>query len=185
MAKAKTKAAKLKVFRTVIGFHDAYVAAPTKKAALAAWGSSKDLFGRGIAEQVTDEELMAEPLAAPGTVIKRLRGTEAEQIAALPADKPKKQRLADGAAETAPSAKKAKKAKPRPSRAALDAAEAAIARAEEQNAEALAAIVRREKALAEEKSDLRREQEEAFARLEQVRDEAQASYERAIDDWRD
>jgi hypothetical protein len=29
--------AKLKVFRTPIGFHDAYVAAPSKKAALAAW----------------------------------------------------------------------------------------------------------------------------------------------------
>ena len=74
----------LKVFRTPIGFHDAYVAVPTKKAALAAWGSTRDLFARGIAELVTDPALTAEPLAAPGTVIKRSRGTTAEQIAALP-----------------------------------------------------------------------------------------------------
>ena len=30
---------KLKVYRTPIGFHDAYVAAPSQKAALDAWGS--------------------------------------------------------------------------------------------------------------------------------------------------
>lgn len=29
---------KLKVYRTPIGFHDAYVAAPSQKAALKAWG---------------------------------------------------------------------------------------------------------------------------------------------------
>ncbi|MEG8017904.1 hypothetical protein [Sphingomonas sp. LR55] len=65
------RAQKLKVYRTVAGFHDAYVAAASQKAALAAWGSDKDLFARGIAEQVTDDALTAEPLAAPGTVIKR------------------------------------------------------------------------------------------------------------------
>ncbi len=32
-------ARKLKVFRTPAGFHDAYVAAPSRKAALAAWGA--------------------------------------------------------------------------------------------------------------------------------------------------
>lgn len=75
---------KLKVFRTPIGFHDAYVAAPSRKAALEAWGSDSDLFARGIAEPVTDPELAREPLQNPGQVIRRLRGTEAEQIAALP-----------------------------------------------------------------------------------------------------
>ncbi|RZM24604.1 MAG: hypothetical protein EOP67_46290 [Sphingomonas sp.] len=78
------RAGKLKVYRTAAGFHDAYVAAPSQKAALAAWGSEHDLFARGIAELVTDADLAAEPLASPGVVIKRSRGTTAEQIAALP-----------------------------------------------------------------------------------------------------
>ena len=74
---------KLKVFRTPIGFHDAYVAAPSQKAALQAWGTDSDLFARGLAEQVAEPELMEEPLESPGKVIKRLRGTKEEQIAAL------------------------------------------------------------------------------------------------------
>eukprot|EP01035_Chromulina_nebulosa_P046785 gene46785-63390_t len=53
----------LKVFRTPIGFHDAYVAAPSRKAALQAWGSDADLFARGMAEIVTDPALTAGPLA--------------------------------------------------------------------------------------------------------------------------
>ena len=73
----------LKVFRTSTGFHDAYVAAPSQKAALAAWGTDSNLFTQGLAEQVSDEALMAEPLAQPGVVIKKLRGTEAEHFAAL------------------------------------------------------------------------------------------------------
>ena len=36
--------AKLKVFRTAIGFHDAYVASPSRAAALRAWGADTDLF---------------------------------------------------------------------------------------------------------------------------------------------
>lgn len=46
-------ARKLKVFRTSIGFHDAYVSAPSRKAALEAWGAGKDLFAIGSAELVT------------------------------------------------------------------------------------------------------------------------------------
>jgi len=151
------------------------------QAALAAWGSTKDLFGRGIAEQVTDEALMVEPLAAPGTVIKRLRGTEAEQIAALPKDKPKR-KAADPKSE-AP-ATKSKKQMPRPSRADLDAAERAIEAAESKHEAALAGIARREKALAEQKRALRAEQDEAMAALERARDEAEAAYGAEMEAWR-
>jgi len=79
MAKAK----KLKVFRTPIGFHDAYVAAPSRKAALEAWGSDGDLFAQGLAEVVTDPKLTKKALARPGEVIRMRRGTEAEQLRAL------------------------------------------------------------------------------------------------------
>ena len=65
----------LKVYRMAVGFHDAYVAAPSQKAAAEAWGSDIAVFARGEAELVTDPKLMEEPLANPGKVIKRLRGT--------------------------------------------------------------------------------------------------------------
>lgn len=73
----------LKVYRTPIGFHYAYVAAPSQKAALPAWGSDSDLFAQKIVEQVTDPELMKEPLAKPGEIIRKLRGTADEQVEAL------------------------------------------------------------------------------------------------------
>ena len=112
------RAQKLKVYRTPIGFHDAYVAAPSQKAALKAWGSDANLFARGVAEQVTDAALTKEPLAHPGQVIRKLRGTAEEQLAALPAQRAK-------AGKPKPTPKP--KPKPRPSRDALDAAEKAIA----------------------------------------------------------
>jgi hypothetical protein len=78
---AKTK--KLKVFRTPIGFHDAYVAAPSMKAALEAWGSSTNLFSQGAAELVTDPKLTKAPLARPGEVVRVPRGSEGEHFKAL------------------------------------------------------------------------------------------------------
>ena len=74
---------KLKVYRTPIGFHDAFVAAPNQKAALDAWGAKTNLFARDLAEEVTDPKLTRTPLGDPGKVIKVLRGSEAEQLAAL------------------------------------------------------------------------------------------------------
>jgi len=47
----------LKVFRTPIGFHDAYVAAPSQKAALEAWGTDTNLFEAGAAELDTEPKL--------------------------------------------------------------------------------------------------------------------------------
>lgn len=102
------RATKLKVYRTPIGFHDAYVAAPSQKAALVAWGSDADLFARGIAERVVDPKLVREPLTKPGTVIKRSRGTTAEQLAALPPDKPRKP-----VAKSEPATEQATKANPK------------------------------------------------------------------------
>lgn len=78
-----SRAQKLKVYRTPIGFHDAYVAAPSQKAALEAWGTEANLFAQGLAEQITDPALSAEPLSSPGQVIRKLRGSKGEQVAAL------------------------------------------------------------------------------------------------------
>ena len=45
---------RLKVFCASSGFHDAVVAAPSKPAALKAWGAKTDLFSMGVAKLVTD-----------------------------------------------------------------------------------------------------------------------------------
>ncbi|RHW18650.1 hypothetical protein D1610_00300 [Sphingomonas gilva] len=168
-------ARKLKVFRTPIGFHDAYVAAPSQKAALEAWGSDHDLFARGVAERVTDAQLSAEPLANPGKIIKRMRGTAAEQKAALAGD--------DGGKVTKPAAK-AKRA-PHPSRAGLDAAEAAIEAAERRHRAERAALAREEKALAARRRKLDKAQSNEAGRLEQARERADAAYRRALARWRE
>ncbi len=125
---------KLKVYRTPIGFHDAYIAAPSQKAALEAWGSDANLFARGLAEVVTDEALMREPLEHPGKIIKRLRGSKDEHLAAFPAGGPKQRRdEAESVLSTRPPgrvafskaspAKPKSKPGPRPSREALEVAE--------------------------------------------------------------
>lgn len=173
------KAAKLKVFRTATGFHDAYVAAPSKKAALAAWGSKKDLFGRGAAELVTDDRLTAEPLANPGKVIKRSRGTAAEQFAALPADAPTPPKAKTAGRVAAPP----KPRKPKPSRAPLDAAEAAIAAADKKYRSKLAGLAERQAALTREKQMIEAEHAADKDRLERVREKAGDAYDSAIADW--
>jgi hypothetical protein len=55
-------ARQLKVICTPIGFHDAYVATPSQKAALEGWGSDANLFPRGMAAIVTDPMLTKEPI---------------------------------------------------------------------------------------------------------------------------
>ncbi len=116
---AKPKKQMLKVFRTPFGFHDAYVAAASQKAALEAWGSESNLFASGTAERVIEPELMKGPLDRPGEVIKVLRGSRDEQVAALgeAAGKPEKEgrpRIKSGVTKTE---------RPKPSRASLDETE--------------------------------------------------------------
>ena len=137
-------ARKLKVFRTPIGFHDAYVAAPSQKAALQAWGTNTDLFARGVAEQVTDAALMEEPLAHPGEVIRKTRGTVDDHMAALPAN-PK--RKPPDATDAPPAETRRTKPKPRPSRSKLDQAEQAIDEAEQRYDAARRDLAAREAAL--------------------------------------
>jgi len=166
---------KLKVFRTPTGFHDAYVAAPSRKAALAAWGSDADLFARGVAEEVTEPGLMAEPLARPGEVIRLSRGDLPAQLKALgprrrkavPAGKPGK---AAGKA-----ARKPRRERP-PSREKVAAAEAALAEARQRHA--------RETGAAEAQlAALRVRHARETARLERVRDRAREAYRSALANW--
>lgn len=162
---------KLKVFRMPIGFEDAYVAAPSRKAALEAWGATHDQFARGIAEEVTDPKLAKEALAHPGEVIRKSRGDLASQLKALP-PKPKK-----GAAkpQDVPTAKPAKP-KPPPSRAKLDAAEAALREARARHEAEL------RKAEAELEA-LRGGQAKELAKLTAKRDAARDAFRAALEKW--
>jgi hypothetical protein len=194
------RATKLKVYRTVAGFHDAYVAAPSQKAALKAWGSDRDLFARGVAEQVTDPALTAEPLAAPGTVVKRSRGTSAEQIAALPdpqPDTPERDASTGKARAKSPSPGSAgaksksppkppprAKPDPKPSGTALDAAEETLAAVKADYAGRERALAAREAALARERRAFDRDRAAALDAAQTVRDDAQARYDAALRTWR-
>lgn len=183
-----TRAQKLKVFRTPIGFHDAYVAAPSQKAALEAWGSDTNLFASGAAERVEDPELTSEPLANPGKVIRRVRGTLAEHMAALPKDSPRRAAKSDGTrplAQEKPDrpARKAKP-KPRPDRSPLDRAEAELAEAEARHRDARAALERRQAELDRERRKLETEQARERRALQSRLDKVRDKYERAMRAWR-
>ncbi|HTM95268.1 MAG TPA: hypothetical protein VL100_05575 [Croceibacterium sp.] len=165
---------KLKVFRTAIGFHDAYVAAPSRKAALAAWGADADLFARGVAEEVTDAKLAREPLAHPGEVIRVSRGGLADHLKALPK---RKANAAAGTAEKEPAKpRRAAKPKPPPKRDKVDAAEKALAGARRTQQAAVATLERTLDAL-------RAKQATERARLERERDAAREAYRKALDRW--
>jgi hypothetical protein len=165
----------LKVYRTPIGFHDAYVAAPSQKAALEAWGADADLFARGIAEIVTDPRLMKEPLAKPGVVIRKARGTAAEHIDALP--KPKSKGRSAGTRRAAsPKA-------PRPDKANMAAAEKALSDAESRQGGERQVIAKREQKLADDKRKLERAHEKEMRALQRSFDRAKEEYQRAMRAW--
>lgn len=178
-------ARKLKVFRTPTGFHDAYVAASSRKAALKAWGTDVDLFARGAAEEVADPDLMEEALSRPGEVIRKARGTTEEHFTALP-DKPSRSNKKDDAAPTKTKTKAKAKAKPkrRPSRVKLDEAEQAIEVEDDRYEAARRALADREAALRAERQALDAEHERERKQLEDRRSEQETRYKRAVKTWR-
>ena len=97
---------KLKVFCTTSGFYDHVVAAPSRPAALKAWGARTDLFSMGVARQVDDPKIKEKALERPGEVIRLKRS--------------------GGKAEAVPMTRK-QKATRKPSRAKLSSAEKRLA----------------------------------------------------------
>jgi chromosome segregation ATPase len=172
----------LKVFRTPIGFHDAYVAAPSRKAALEAWGADSNLFAQGIAEEVTEPKLTEEPLARPGEVIKKARGSAEEHLAAADAIPRRKPKQADESGSAPP--KKAAEPKPKPSRAELDAAEEALEKAEKKQRKTVRKLDERIQQLERERRELQRSQEAERDKLAEKRDRVRAAYEQAMEAWR-
>jgi hypothetical protein len=149
---------KLKVFQAQFGFYDTVVAAPSRAAALRAWGIRQDLFASGEAKETTDAAAIAAATAQPETPLRRAVGStdpfalEPTSLPKVP-DAPKK-----AAAKPLAKSKPAAPAKPPANRSKLDAAE-----------KALRALDERRKA---EEADLRREEDELEAR----REASQAAY---------
>ena len=176
MAKAKRKT-RLKVFSTPIGFHDALVAAPSQKVALDAWGAGTNLFSQGSAHVVTDPKLTKVPLEHPGQVVKVLRGSEAEQLAALDRQKPPARSKARKA-EVLP--KKTRKRARKPSRTGLARAESALERLETTQASELARLDKQIKALEERRRHLQRRQERERDEARERAEDERAKYNAAI-----
>lgn len=167
----------LKVFRTTIGFHDAYIAAPSKAAALRAWGASTDLFAMGAAEAVTDPALTAAPLAEPGTVIRLSRGSVPDHLAAE----------ADRSANNEPSTvsiRKRSKPKPLPSRAKVDAADALLAKAQAECERALEKLDAQVVKLRDRRAATQADHQLTIKALKAKRDAADEAYQNAVDRWR-
>ena len=118
---------KLKVFQAQFGFHDTVVAAPSRAAALRAWGFKQDLFASGDATLSTDADAISAATARPGTTLRRAVGSSdpfALEPASLPkvpdAPRPKTVKPPTMAPAAAPE-------RPRADRTRLNAAETALA----------------------------------------------------------
>ena len=183
---ASGRGRKFKVFRTPIGFHDAYVAAPSRTAALEAWGADSNIFAQGIAEEVTDPALMEEPLARPGEVIRRARGSAEEHVAAADSQRPAKKeggsRIKENRPSLRPSPAKRERRK-KPSREELDAAEEALEKAERKQRKAFGRIDEQIQKLERERRDLQRKHERERDELADEVERARSAYRRAMRDW--
>jgi hypothetical protein len=169
---------KLKVYSTPIGFHDALVAAPSQKAALEAWGANTNLFSQGSAHVVTDPKLTKVPLEHPGQVVKVLRGTHAEQLAAL-AEKDRPKRKSEPEPEIV--RRKPKKRPPKPNRSALTRAEQALEKLRARQENELGRVENEIAALETRRRELQRRHEEQRDKAKQQIDDQRARYETALD----
>jgi hypothetical protein len=90
----------LKIFRSHIGFYDIIIAAPSMKAAAAAWGASPRIFQQGFAAETDERGAVKAALAEPGIVLRRPFGTngpykkQPEPIPAPKADPHRKKKAA-------------------------------------------------------------------------------------------
>lgn len=172
--------ARLKVFRADLGFFETIVAAPSQKAALAAWGVNQDLFKEGAAKVTTDPAAVDAASAQPGVVLRRGAGTsdpfrpESEPPTSLPKPpdlpKPPKPPPAKGSPP---------KPKPPPDRSKLTAAEKALADREGRFDEDLESLAERRRELDAREAELRARMDKDRTALQAAVDRARTAYTRA------
>lgn len=130
----------LKVFKTHIGFHDLIVAAPSMKAAAAAWDASPRLFAQGFAEQTQEPDAVKAALAQPGVVLRRPHGqagaykTQPDKPAAPKVTASQKQKAAKAEAERHRKEEKERRAREAAEKRAKQAAKNELADIEEEEA---------------------------------------------------
>lgn len=159
----------LKVFSTSAGFYEAVVAAPSRKAALAAWGVHDDLFASGAAQEVDDPQRVAAALAAPGEIVR-----VPIDLGVIPASLP--QPRPSGKAVRV---RQAPKPKPRPDRSALDAAEAALTEVERRRDDDLAALAQARRELDTREAEVRAAADRELGAARDGLDRARRIFERA------
>jgi hypothetical protein len=154
---------KLKVFQAQIGFYDTVVAAPSRPAALRAWGLRQDLFASGHAKVAEDPVVIEAARAHPEIPLKRAVGSTdafAVEAAHLP-DIPEAPSKSRKRPKPQPPTKTTPAQKPPPKPAAdrrdLDAAEARLLALEnarqDQEAEFADRMARLEQAIAHARSE--------------------------------
>jgi hypothetical protein len=153
----------LKVYVAPLGFFESVVAAPSKAAALRAWGVRQDLFTSGEAKLATDPAAVKAATAHPGVPLKRAIGGKGDFEA-------------DPDPPQAPAGKQGGRrapAKPKPDRAALDAAEARLKEVKDEQASGEDEFERRREALEAEAAAARKgwqaKREQAEADVERER----------------
>jgi hypothetical protein len=182
--------ARLKVFSAQMGFHEAVVAVPSQKAALAAWGSHQNLFAEGQARVTDDPAAVAAALGRPGVVLRRPIGGGGpfEDASAPPRalpklpDLPRPKAQAKRAAKptpTPPPAPPPPPPRPPPDRSKLSAAEKALADAEADYRRARADLERKAAEIVEARDRLDREHDAEATRLIDRLEAARAEYRRA------
>jgi hypothetical protein len=184
-AKSEPRKSRLKVFRTAIGFHDAYVAAPSRKAALQAWGTDKDLFARGAAEEVTEPSLMEEPLGAPGTVFRQLRSMPAEEPAAQPGKSGKRKPSEKGGPKASMRRMPDPPPPQRPSDEDVEVARQALDAAVERHDAEQRDLAARERELATERKGMEARQAKDLRLLERELEAARLDYEARLEAWQE
>ncbi|MFC7380064.1 hypothetical protein [Brevundimonas sp. GCM10030266] len=127
-------APRLKVFTWSDGFHSHPVAVSSRAKALAAWEVRQDLFGSGLAQEITSGPDFEAAMASPGVVLKRGEAIDAGKI-----DRSKKTRRPTG-----PTA--AQKAKVRDLEAELETLDVAFEAGAQARAKAREAIDQEEAA---------------------------------------
>lgn len=151
-------AKRLKVFQARLGFYDTIVAAPSQKAALAAWGAKPGEFAKGFASVSTDPRTVEQAMALPGQVLKRPIGSNGPfKLVADPVPAPKSSARPRAAAK-ATSEKKRRRAEQR------RIIERELKEARQQELRELMELRKREAALEMEKSALRERTERRIAR---------------------
>jgi hypothetical protein len=158
-------ATRLKVFSANMGFFETVVAAPSQKAALAAWGTRQNLFGEGMAKLAEDPKIVAQALAAPGKVLRRAVGSKGAFAV-------------EAAAPRAPRAKR-KTNRPSPDRSKLTKAERARDTATARFERARADLEQRRDELQSRIDGLARTHEDEIARLEETLRRVRANFRAA------